>query len=201
MNELERRLVELNEALLKLSLGEKIDNNLLLHARTIVSGGKPLINTSTGNDTVIINEGDNITKEVIGPAGPKGDQGDPGATGPAGPRGKQGDQGETGPIGMSGVYVKAATLISNDYTVVPTDYYIGVCSSGPVTITLPVECPASFEIIIKSEMGAPVGKRKITIRVEDAISKHLIDGELTCILSVPYDSVRLLNRSGTWVII
>lgn len=109
MNDLERQLVELNEALLKLHMGEQIEPKLLAQARTVVSGGRPLINTGAGNDTVIINGADDHDCNCPpGPPGPKGDKGekgdkgDQGTNGEAGADGLPGITGDTGPQGIQG---------------------------------------------------------------------------------------------------
>lgn len=61
MDSIDRRLVELNDAILKLSTGravpspELLDQALRVLAGGVVSNG---VNTGPGNDTVIINQGD-----------------------------------------------------------------------------------------------------------------------------------------------
>lgn len=42
-----------------------------------------------------------VKNEQVGPAGPAGAKGDPGAVGPAGPKGDKGDPGAQGPAGPS----------------------------------------------------------------------------------------------------
>jgi hypothetical protein len=82
------------------------------------------------------------------------------------------------------------------------DYYIGVNSAGPVTITLPADCDDSCEIIVKAEMGPPLGNRKITIvPPDDGSSIILIDGKLSYVIEVPYQIVNLICRGGDWWII
>jgi hypothetical protein len=82
------------------------------------------------------------------------------------------------------------------------DYYIGVVGTGPITITLPADPSDSCEIIVKAEMGPPVGNRKITIiAVDDDSSLIEIDGKLGYVIEVPYQSVRLIFRGGNWWII
>jgi len=79
------------------------------------------------------------------------------------------------------------------------DYYIGVNSLGPVTITIPADCDDFHEIIVKSEMGAPLGNRKITIiPPDDGSTITLIDGQLSYVIEVPYQSVNLICRGGNW---
>lgn len=211
MNSLEARLIELNDALLKLSQSREPPTEAMLEqARQVLAGGLPPINTGPGNDTVVINQGDNNDCKCPpgppGPPGPQGEQGPEGPPGPPGPPGKDGQTGEQGPPGEPGppgppgppgecTCKCSAILVSEDYDATMDDYYIGVNSTGPVTITLPSDCRDCQEIIIKAEMGPPLGNRKITIETADG---GLIDGEDEYVIVVPYQSVHLICRGGNW---
>jgi hypothetical protein len=93
-------------------------------------------------------------------------------------------------------------LVSEDYSAQVDDYYIGVDSTGPVTITLPPDNPTSGQIIVKAEMGAPMGNRKITVvPPSDGSTVVSIDGQGSYVMEVPFQSVRLLYFSGNWWII
>lgn len=218
MDSLERRLIELNQALLKLAAGQKPTEELVSQAQQVLAGAR--INTGPGNDTVIINK--TINKGECdececppgppgppGPAGPPGDQGPPGPPGPPGeigPPGEQGPQGEPGPPGPPGepgscVCGCKTVLVSKNYTATMDDCYIGVNSDSPVTITLPCDCANGHEIIVKAEMGPPLGNRKITIVAMDDSTMCLIDDELEYVIEVPYQSVRLICHNGDWWII
>lgn len=213
MDSLERRLVELNEALLKLSTGKDLpDPKLFEQARQVLAGGIS-IDTGPGNDTVIINKtihkGDGNGCEQ-GPPGSQGPQGEPGPPGPPGPAGEAGEPGPPGPPGPEGPPGPPGDcscqcqriLVTEDYTAQVDDYYIGVNSLGPVTITLPADCGDSCEIIVKAEMGPPLGNRKITIvPPDDGSSIVLIDGKLSYVIEVPYQSVNLICRGDNWWII
>jgi hypothetical protein len=233
MDSLERRLVELNEALLNLSINRKpLDERYIQQAHQTLAGFK--IDMGAGNDTLIINQGDSsgcsYKNGPTGPTGPTGPQGDPGpigetgptgpqgytgssgATGPTGPQGYTGSSGATGPTGPEGKHGPVGPpgppgecacecqtiLVSEDYTVKSTDNYIGVNSTGPVTITLPNDCTTCTQLVVKAEMGPPLGNRKITIVTNDGSS---IDGKSDYILKVPYQSVSLICRGGNWWII
>jgi hypothetical protein len=124
----------------------------------------------------------------------------PGPPGPEGPQGPQGPQGPPGPPGEPGVCTCKckSILVSDDYTATCDDYYIGVNSDGPVTITLPEECTECCEIIVKAEMGPPLGNRKVTVTTSDG---SYIDGKDKYVMEVPYQSVNVFCRGGDWYII
>lgn len=91
MNMLERRLVELNEALLNLNYGTHPTDELIKKAKQILSGGT--IAADDINETVIINQVVEENKTQSGTKGDKGDKGD---------RGEKGDKGENGTPGVDG---------------------------------------------------------------------------------------------------
>lgn len=228
MNALEGRLVELNEALLKLSKGEPVSGQLLAQALSVVAGATHLINTGSGNDTVIINEGDNDDCRCApgsngdvgeqrpvgetgatglpgstGDTGPQGLQGPPGIDGlpgPSGPPGEKGEPGIQGPPGPSGQLDcrDKTTLITKNYTVEMDDYYIGLVNPRPITISLPSYPTQSIELVFKEELGTVIGNRKITIVTEDGSQ---IDGRLSYTIDHPYQTVRVIHHSGSWYII
>ena len=211
MNSLEARLVELNDALLRLSDRKELPSDAMLQqARQVLAGAAQSFNTGPGNDTIIINHGDHNDCECPpGPPGPTGPQGEQGPEGPPGPPGPSGETGEPGPPGEPGPTGPPgppgecdceckAILVSQDYTVTLDDYYVGVNSRGPVTITLPSDCGTCLEIIVKAEMGPPLGNRKITIVTEDGST---IDGDDDYVIEVPYQSVKLICRDDNWWIV
>jgi hypothetical protein len=189
MNTLDRRLIELNQALLKLASEKKVSPELISQATQTLAGFH--INSGPGNDTIIINKDGCNTS---GPPGPPGEQG------PPGPPGKKGPPGPPGPPGTCNCECKAI-VVSEDYTATSNDYYIGVNSEGPVTITLPCSGNTCLEIIVKAEMGPPLGNRKITIVAMDENNICTIDGKLEYIIEVPYDSVNMIYRGGNWWIV
>ena len=121
----------------------------------------------------------------------------PGATGATGPEGPPGPAGATGATGNCSCQC-SARLVSQDYVATVDDYYIGVNSLGPTTITLPNNPPDCTEIIVKAEMGPPLGNRKVTVA---APAGSNIDGSSTYVIEVPYQSVNVLSRGGTWHIV
>ena len=212
MNSLEARLIELNDALLKLSDRREIPSDeLIQQARQALAGGlygNTPVNTGSGNDTIIINQGDDDEcKCPPGPPGPQGEQGPPGPPGPPGKDGSNGEQGQPGqpgPIGPPGPPGECscqcqAVVVFQDYTATLDDYYIGVNSTGPVTITLPTTPSTCQQIIVKAEMGAPLGTRKVTVTTSNG---GLIDGLPEFVIEVPYQSVHLITAGETgWYII
>jgi hypothetical protein len=167
------------------------------------------------DDIDIINYTSTGTPGPIGPAGPTGPQGEPGlqgpqglqgepgATGAQGDQGAQGAQGDTGatgpqgapgpigPQGPSGSVSRNTIVVDKDYTALKTDYYIGVQAEGPVTITLPEDVPKGTEYIIKLQMGAPIGNRKVTVK-----SGTSIDNVNIVILTNPYEALQVLFQSA-----
>jgi len=129
-----------------------------------------------------------------GPAGPQGEpgpQGVPGADGIPGIQGPQGEPGPQGPQGPSGTVSRNTVVVTEDYTAKLTDYYIGVNNEKPVTITLPDDAPKGTEYIIKLQIGAPVGNRKVTVK-----SGTNIDNVSTIILTNPYEALQVLFQSS-----
>lgn len=208
-----RKLIELNQALLKLHYGEKISDDLLQQAQYAIAGG---IDTGPGNDTVIINQGANNGTQCVqgiqgiqgtdgaqGTQGIQGLQGLGGSSGEVGSQGLQGLDGPVGPIGPPGECTCQckAILVSEDYTADSSDYYIGVNSDGPTVIELPCDVRDCLEIIVKAEMGPPLGNRKITIIPCQDSTACKIDGEDSYVIEVPYQSVNLIYRGGNWWIV
>lgn len=91
-----------------------------------------------------------------------------------------------------------AIIISEDYTVTDTDYYIGVLSTKPITITLPKVLPNPQQIIIKVQMPAPVGNKKVTVVREDLGE---LDSQPTYVLQSPFEVIQLFYYPQEWNII
>jgi hypothetical protein len=204
MDSLERRLIELNQALLKIAAGQKPTEELIMKAQEAVSGVKTSFDLGPGNDTVIINNTDDCKEGFTGSRGFTGSAGENGTgfTGSRGTKGFTGSQGLIGFTGSAGVCQCdgdcSTILVSEDYEATCNNYYIGVNSKEPVKITLPKDCEDCCEIIVKAEMGPPLGNRKITISTSDG---SLIDGSDKYVIEVPYQSIRLICRDSDWYII
>ena len=180
MNSLDRRLIELNQALLKLAGGEGPSSKLLEQAQSALAG-EYNIDSGPGNDVIIVNEADNDCDSCC--------------PGPPGPPGPQGEQGPPGPPGPPGSCECNKVTIENDYIASADDFYIGVDAEDPVTIILPEDCENNCQIIVKAQMGPPLGNRKVTITTSDGST---IDGEEDYILTVPWESVILMCNGGNW---
>ena len=133
----------------------------------------------------------------IGPTGPQGIQGDIGPTGPTGADstvvGPTGPTGPTGPQGDPGVQELVNTiLVSENYVAKLTDFYIGTINEKPITITLPSVAPKGTQYLIKLQIGAPVGNRKVTVK-----SSADLDNSSSIILENPYESLQVLFQ-GSW---
>jgi hypothetical protein len=75
---------------------------------------------------------------------------------------------------------------------------VGIQCTIPITVTLPPNTEIGNWIIIKLEMGAPIGNRKVTVKTSDG---SLIDGASTKILQEPYECLQLVYRAAAWHII
>lgn len=128
---------------------------------------------------------------IPGPQGPPGEQG---------PTGEQGPHGETGPQGppgsSSGDPIYNTILIDDDYIPCQEDAYIGVKSNKPIEILLPTDLAQGTLFVIKLEMGAPIGNRKVKI-----VADTFIDGTDSVTLQNPYESISILYRGNGWYIV
>jgi hypothetical protein len=154
-----------------------------------------------------------------GPLGATGVQGATGLTGSTGSSGSTGVQGatgltgSTGPLGATGLTGATGVgkckriTVDDDYQIIDTDYYIGVNSRNSTTITLPnlsehddddEHDNTCSEYIIKAEMSAPMGNRKITVVPRGSAT---IDGASGYVIVIPYESVTVISNNGNWWII
>ena len=215
MNPNEQRLLELNELIAQLN---KPRTGYTHQQLDLI---RQVISAPIGVQSTVLQQGATDDQprppcpdECIGATGPQGPNGDTGATGPQGEPGASGStgsqgsvgdtgatgpQGEPGPIGATGATGNcsckcSARVVSQDYNATVDDYYIGVNSTGPTTITLPTDSTDCQQIVVKAEMGPPMGNRKVTI-------VGPIDGGTSYVMEVPYESVSLLYRGSEWHII
>jgi hypothetical protein len=85
-------------------------------------------------------------------------------------------------------------VTTNTYTVLDTDYYIGVNYAGPVTITIPSTISAGREVVIKDESGnCETHNITVTAKVDNDANGF--------ILAVNNGAVHMLYRGGSWRII
>ena len=87
------------------------------------------------------------------------------------------------------------TLVTtNTYTVVDSDYYIGVNYAGPVTITIPASISSGREVVIKDESGN-CETHNITVSAK-------VDNDANgFILAVNNGAIHMLYRGDSWRII
>jgi hypothetical protein len=85
--------------------------------------------------------------------------------------------------------------ITESYEAQSDDYYLGVDSEKPITITLPAEPENGMMIIVKAEMKPPLGNRIITIK-----SDETIDNYISRTIQVSNEVVRLVYNNGWRVI-
>jgi hypothetical protein len=207
MDSAERKLIDLYNLLAQYQRGGPPD--ILGNIQYVRAEIEEILHTRAGgNDNInIVIGGDDCPDEPCppGPQGPQGVQGTQGlqgtqgigVTGIQGLQGTQGIQGIQGNPGVCTCKCKSI-LVSEDYTATCDDYYIGVNSNEPVTISLPASCTDCCEIIIKAEMGPPLGNRKVTVTTTDG---SYIDGADKYVIEVPYQSVNIICRGEDWHII
>ena len=94
-----------------------------------------------------------------------------------------------------GEIVNNTTVVTtNTYTVVSTDYYIGVNYAGPVTITIPASISSGREVVIKDESGN-CETNNITVNAK-------VDNDANgFILAINNGAVHMLYRGDSWRII
>lgn len=154
-----------------------------------------VVESNPGNLLITLSDGTVINAgNVLGPQGPQGVQG---STGPQGPQGPQGPKGEPGKCECD-CKKRKCILVTKDYQATSEDYYIGVNSKDSVTIVLPQDCEDCQEIVVKAEMGAPLGNRKVIVVAGPDSS---IDDKESYTITVPYGFVRVICQEGTWHII
>jgi hypothetical protein len=180
MDSAERKLIDLYNLLAQYQRSE--DPNVLGNIQSVRAEISEMLNNNGGGNTHINIVDDRDTNCHEGPPGPPGPEGPP------------------GPPGEPGVCTCKckSILVSEDYTATCDDYYIGVNSDEPVIISLPEDCTDCCEIIVKAEMGPPLGNRKVTVTTTDG---SYIDGIDKYIIEVPYQSVNIICRGGDWHII
>jgi hypothetical protein len=173
MDSAERKLIDLHNLITQYQRTK--DESLLSNIQVVRSEINEILNTR-GSGDINVNIDDNDTLCHEGPPGPPGPPGEPGVC-----------------------TCKCKSIsVSDDYIATCDDYYIGVDSNQPVTITLPEDCPNCCEIIVKAEMGPPLGNRKVTVTTSDG---SLIDGDDEYVIVVPYGVVNVICNNGDWYII
>lgn len=160
------------------------------------------VSENPGNLYIILSDGTEIDAGyVLGPQGPQGEPGESGAQGPQGQQGEPGPQGPEGPQGIPGESstgdILSNTCITTSYTASVSDVYIGVKPTKPIILTLPKSSDGKL-VIVKLEVGPPVGNKKVTIV---GTGSDLIDGNNSITLENPYESLTLVYRDNTWNII
>lgn len=117
-----------------------------------------------------------------------------GTEGPPGPAGPAGPQGETGPPGPPASLVVPITTVEEDYTALPTDYFIAVITGDAYTITLPAG-PDGTTFIVKDVLG-DASANPITI-----VDAGLIDGASSAIINTDFGSLTFIYNNGGWSIV
>lgn len=119
--------------------------------------------------------------------------------GPPGPPGPAGDTGPAGPPGLAGGFNGTINVANtgSSYQATNTDTYIGVNSDEPTLITLPLTPEPGQIIIVKLEMDAPIGNRKVTIMPPGTLT---IDGENFLVLQQPWESATIIYNNNWYTV-
>lgn len=127
--------------------------------------------------------------------GPPGPQGPQGVQGEQGIQGEQGPQGDQGPPGPAGSTTLPTVITGSTYIASLNDCYIGVNSKEASIITLPANPSNGKLIIVKVEMGAPIGNKKVTVVPSGSAT---IDGANFITMQNPYQSITVVYNMGNW---
>lgn len=117
--------------------------------------------------------------------------------------------------GEENIWVQLASAVNTDittsihstagvtgatYSVLSTDYYIGVSYAGEVSITLPELPETGRELVIKDESGNAGSGPNRYITIIGGTSSHKIDNQNSAIINLNNGALHLIYRSG-WRII
>jgi hypothetical protein len=149
------------------------------------------------DDIDVIHYNPILLKNITSPAAVE--PGPPGPQGEQGPLGPQGEQGPPGPQGVPGSSSINTLSISESYTIsTNSTTYVGVKCEKEITLTLPVAPNNGDYIIIKLEMDAPLGNRKVNVV---SGNNTLIDGKESIKMVVPYQSLSIIYNNNSWNIV
>jgi len=99
----------------------------------------------------------------------------------------------------AGITHNRTAITATTYTILVTDYYIGVdTSSNAVTLTLPVAATAGDgkTYIIKDE-GANASSNNITVQGDGS---ETIDGDASQVMTSPYGSIGVYSDGSNWFV-
>lgn len=99
-----------------------------------------------------------------------------------------GPQGPCGPPGLREVPVR---IVDSSGGVNHEDFYIGFVNTGPITFRLPEEAETGRQLYLKLHFGAPQHNRKVTL-------EGLVDNKQTNILSIPYQTLKIIYCGKQW---
>lgn len=118
-----------------------------------------------------------------------------GIPGPPGPPGPVGPEGPEGPPGPPGPLIIPTVTVEADYAALTTDYFIGVVTAAPYTITLPVSVDGTVYIV--KDIFGEASTNPITI-VGTATT---IDGVASATINTDFGAVALVFNEGSWSIV
>ena len=100
---------------------------------------------------------------------------------------------------LSGGVIHKRLHVSSDYTVLASDYYVGVdTSGGAVKLTLPqASALLSGQTFIIKDEGGVANTNNLTVSASAASGLDVIDGQNEVILESPHASIQLYCDGGT----
>lgn len=117
-----------------------------------------------------------------------------GETGPTGPTGPTGEAGPTGADG-SGLLDILTTGITGEITTED----MAAATAGGITLTLPAAATAgNGAVVYLKDKGGNAGSENITI---EGNGSETIDGALTFVLNVNYQSITVVSDGSNWMIV
>lgn len=98
----------------------------------------------------------------------------------------------SGTFTMGAGLIEKVTVITGNYTILPTDSIIAVSTSTALTVTLPTTPEFGRAYFIKDIKGSAS-----TANITVSSSVHLIDGTSTYVFAVNYESIKTVFYGGT----
>jgi len=103
--------------------------------------------------------------------------------------------GPPGPPGPPGPLIIPTVTVEADYTALTTDYFIGVITGAPYSITLPMSVDGTVYIV--KDIFGEASTNPITVLG----TSTTIDAEATATIVTDFGSIALVFNEGSWSIV